>query len=383
MGDSKLRIHFLRHLRLRSLIIGHKTVDNGGEPMKKTPNLPKNTSSPGSKPPQKVVLEATFETIGPDFAGQRLDNYLLRWAKGVPKSHIYRIIRSGEVRINKKRALANSRLIEGDVVRLPPTRLAQPKKLDQVISEDHAKTIAADIPILFEDEYLLVIDKPSGLAVHGGSGVQLGAIELFRRARPETQFLELVHRLDRDTSGILIMAKKRSALLEMHRQIREGLTDKRYRLIAHGAIQGFTGTKPLTFPLLKYLLENGERRVRVDSKGQASHTNLRVTEIIEQEEAKFTLAEAQLKTGRTHQIRVHLQKIGHPILGDDKYGLELVDQRLRIKQLFLHAHFAVFLHPKTSEKMRIESDLPKRFYDFLKDSHSQSLAKMLSPKESK
>jgi 23S rRNA pseudouridine955/2504/2580 synthase len=177
------------------------------------------------------------------------------------------------------------------------------------------------------------------------------------------------------------MAKKRSALLEMHRQIREGLTDKRYRLITHGAMDAITGTKQLKFPLLKYLLENGERRVRVDPKGQASHTNIRVTELFQSDGASFTLVEAQLKTGRTHQIRVHLQKIGHPILGDDKYGLEAGDRELRVKQLFLHAHLAVFSHPKTLEKMRIEADLPKRFHDFLAQWDSRFLAKTQQPKE--
>jgi 23S rRNA pseudouridine955/2504/2580 synthase len=349
--------------------------------MNKSIKPPSKPRISDKEPSKTKVLGAILETVGPDFAGQRLDNYLLRWAKGVPKSHIYRIIRSGEVRINKKRALPSSRLVEGDVVRLPPTRLAEPKKLDQVISEGQAKTLATDIPILFEDDCLLVINKPSGLAVHGGSGVQLGAIELFRKARPENPFLELAHRLDRDTSGILIMAKKRSALLEMHRQIREGLTDKRYRLITHGAMDAITGTKQLKFPLLKYLLENGERRVRVDPKGQASHTNIRVTELLQGDGASFTLVEAQLKTGRTHQIRVHLQKIGHPILGDDKYGLESGDKKLKVKQLFLHAHLAVFSHPKTLEKMRIEADLPKRFHDFLKQCNSRFLAKTPQPKE--
>jgi 23S rRNA pseudouridine955/2504/2580 synthase len=349
--------------------------------MNKSIKTPSKQRISGKEASKTKVLAAVLEIVGPDFAGQRLDNYLLRWAKGVPKSHIYRIIRSGEVRVNKKRALPSSRLEEGDVVRLPPTRLAEPKKLDQVITEAQAKTLATDIPILFEDDYLLVIDKPSGLAVHGGSGVQLGAIELFRKARPGHSFLELVHRLDRDTSGILIMAKKRSALLEMHRQIREGLTDKRYRLIAHGAMNGITGTKQLKFPLLKYLLENGERRVRVDPKGQASHTNIRVTELFQRDRTSFTLVEAQLKTGRTHQIRVHLQKIGHPILGDDKYGLESSDKELKVKQLFLHAHLAVFSHPKTLEKMRIEADLPKRFHDFLAQWDSHFLAKTLQPKE--
>ena len=342
--------------------------------MRKTTKPPIKKSLSAEKPPRAKALQAIFETIGPEFAGQRLDNYLLRWAKGVPKSHVYRIIRSGEVRINKKRVLPSSRLTEGDIVRLPPTRLAEPSKTGHGISPKKASQLAADIPILLEDEYLLVIDKPSGMAVHGGSGVSLGAIELLRKARPESKFLELVHRLDRDTSGILIFAKKRGALLEMHRQIREGLTDKRYRLLSHGVID-IAGTKQLKFPLLKYVLENGERRVRVDPKGQDSHTNLRVTEIFQKEDAKFTLAEAQLKTGRTHQIRVHLQKMGHPIMGDTKYGLESEDKRLSVKQLFLHAHLAVFQHPKTQEKIRIEAPLPKRFHDFLAKWESSFLNK--------
>ena len=342
--------------------------------MRKTIKSPPQKSIFAKESSKTEALQAVFETVGPDSAGQRLDNYLLRWAKGVPKSHVYRIIRSGEVRINKKRALPTSRLVEGDIVRLPPTRLAEPPKAGHGISQDKASQLAAKIPVLFEDDYLLIIDKPSGLAVHGGSGVSLGAIELLRKAKPESKFLELVHRLDRDTSGILIFAKKRSALVEMHRQIREGLTDKRYRLLAHGEIVQATGTRQLKFPLLKYLLENGERRVRVDPKGQDSHTNLRVTEILKMDEDAITLAEAQLKTGRTHQIRVHLQKIGHPILGDDKYGLDAEDKRLKVKHLFLHAHLAVFQHPKTQEKMRIEADVPKAFRQWLEHWGSKALS---------
>ena len=366
MGDSKLRNSNQSGNKLpRSLIIGHKTNDNGAYHMRKTINSAPKKSVSAKKSSKTPALQAVFETIGQDSAGQRLDNYLLHWAKGVPKSHVYRIIRSGEVRINKKRALPTSRLVEGDIVRLPPTRLAEAPKAGAGISQTKATELAAKIPTLFEDDYLLIIDKPSGLAVHGGSGVSLGAIELLRKARPESKFLELVHRLDRDTSGILIFAKKRSALVEMHRQIREGLTDKRYRLLAHGEISQGTGTAQLKFPLLKYLLENGERRVRVDPKGQVSHTNLRVTEILKSDLGSITLAEAQLKTGRTHQIRVHLQKIGHPILGDDKYGIDDEDKRLKVKHLFLHAHLAVFAHPKTQEKMRIEADVPKAFREWL------------------
>lgn len=366
MGDSKLRNSNQSGNKIpRSLIIGHKTNDNVVYHMRKTINPAPKKSVSAKESAKTPALQAVFETVDANSAGQRLDNYLLRWAKGVPKSHVYRIIRSGEVRINKKRALPTSRLAEGDIVRLPPTRLAEPPKAGAGISQTKATELAAKIPILFEDEYLLIIDKPSGLAVHGGSGVSLGAIELLRKARPESKFLELVHRLDRDTSGILIFAKKRSALVEMHRQIREGLTDKRYRLLAHGEISQGAGTAQLKFPLLKYLLENGERRVRVDPKGQASHTNLRVTEILKGDLGEVTLAEAQLKTGRTHQIRVHLQKIGHPILGDDKYGIDAEDKRLKVKHLFLHAHLAVFSHPKTQEKMRVEADVPKAFSEWL------------------
>jgi len=223
------------------------------------------------------------------------------------------------------------------------------------------------MPILYEDDALLIVNKPPGLAVHGGSGIALGVIETLRITRPELKFLELVHRLDRDTSGVLLLAKKRSALVELHRQIREGLTDKRYFLLAHGEIEQSAGVMQLKFPLHKYLLPNGERRVRVDSDGIPSHTALRVVKKMKREDAAITLAEAQLKTGRTHQIRVHLQKLGHSILGDDKYGLEDEDKRIKSKRLYLHAHLAGFTHPKTGEKMRIESPLPPEFAAMMKN----------------
>ncbi len=329
------------------------------EPISKSAN-PKNT------PPAAVHLQ----TIGPEEAGQRLDNYLLRWAKGVPKSHVYRIIRSGEVRVNKKRAEPTTRLVEGDVVRLPPVRLAEPAQMAAVNTaqtKSRARGYLDKMPILYEDEALLIVDKPAGLAVHGGSGIALGVIETLRITRPELKFLELVHRLDRDTSGVLLLAKKRSALVELHRQIREGQTDKRYYLLAHGEIQQDAGVMQLKFPLHKYLLPNGERRVRVDPDGLPSHTALRVTKTLKQENAAITLAEAQLKTGRTHQIRVHLQKLGHAILGDDKYGFEDQDKVIKSKRLYLHAHLAGFTHPRTGEKMRIESPLPPEFAAMMKN----------------
>lgn len=321
-------------------------------------------SDPVSKP--KAVL---LQTIGPEEAGQRLDNYLLRWAKGVPKSHVYRIIRSGEVRVNKKRAQPTTRLIEGDIVRVPPVRIAEPAQMGAVKAaqaKSRAQAYTDKMPILFEDEVLLIVDKPAGLAVHGGSGISLGVIETLRITRPELKFLELVHRLDRDTSGVLLLAKKRSALVELHRQIRDGLTDKRYFLLAHGAIHQGAQVMQLKYPLHKYLLANGERRVRVDPEGLPSHTALRVNKIFKKADTAITLAEAQLKTGRTHQIRVHLQKLGHAILGDDKYGFEDQDKLLKSKRLYLHAHLAGFTHPRTGQKMRIESPLPKEFESMIK-----------------
>ncbi len=318
-------------------------------------------------PPQTAVH---LQTIGPEEAGQRLDNYLLRWAKGVPKSHVYRIIRSGEVRVNKKRAEPTTRLIEGDIVRVPPIRIAEPAQMaaaNTAQTQSRARGYSDKMPILFEDEALLIVDKPAGLAVHGGSGIALGVIETLRITRPELKFLELVHRLDRDTSGVLLLAKKRSALVELHRQIREGQTDKRYYLLAHGQIKQGASVMQLKFPLHKYLLANGERRVRVDPEGLPSHTALRVTQTMQRDGVAITLAEAQLKTGRTHQIRVHLQKLGHAILGDDKYGYEDQDKSIKSKRLYLHAHLAGFTHPRTGEKMRIESPLPAEFTAMMKN----------------
>ena len=330
-------------------------------------------SEPVSKPLAVKTATAAavhLQTIGPEEAGQRLDNFLLRWAKGVPKSHIYRIIRSGEVRVNKKRAEPTTRLIEGDVVRVPPVRIAEPAQIAAVNlaqTKSRAQGYFEKMPILFEDEALLIVNKPAGLAVHGGSGIALGVIETLRMTRPELKFLELVHRLDRDTSGVLLLAKKRSALVELHRQIREGQTDKRYYLLAHGEIVQGSAVLQLKYPLHKYLLANGERRVRVDPDGLPSHTALRVIKAMRRGDFAITLAEAQLKTGRTHQIRVHLQKLGHAILGDDKYGHEEQDKAIKSKRLYLHAHLAVFTHPRTGEKMRIESPLPAEFTAMMKN----------------
>jgi 23S rRNA pseudouridine955/2504/2580 synthase len=294
-------------------------------------------------------------------AGQRLDNFLFRMAKGVPKTHIYRIIRSGEVRINKKRAEASQKIMEGDVLRIPPMRVSDVKK---PINDFISKKMSDEVGILYEDDSILVVNKPSGIAVHGGSGVSLGLIEAMRAQRPDAKFLELVHRLDRDTSGILMLAKKRSALVHLHEQIREGKMEKRYLLVVHGALPVSDKSIPLKYPLLKYLLPNGERRVKVSADGgQASHTNIRVKGVYH--DGLCSLVEAQLKTGRTHQIRVHLQTYGHPILGDDKYGDQHLDKVLRPKRLLLHAKYLAFVHPKTEEKMIFEAPLPDAFEKFI------------------
>lgn len=293
--------------------------------------------------------------ISAEEAGQRLDNFLIRWAKGVPKSHIYRIIRSGEVRVNKKRADVTTRIEEGDTIRIPPIRVASPKQVqDGQIAR--AQKVSNDIPILFEDEAILIVNKPSGLAVHGGSGVSLGLIEALRQARPEIKFLELVHRLDRDTSGILVLAKKRSALVALHEEIRSGKMDKRYLLVAHGHKSATARGIALKYPLLKYLLPNGERRVKVDPNGQDSHTILKVMGPVAK--GKCFLGEAQLKTGRTHQIRVHLRQLGHPLVGDDKYGDQQLDKEVGAKRLMLHAYKLSFTHPRTGEKIFIECQPP-------------------------
>jgi 23S rRNA pseudouridine955/2504/2580 synthase len=299
-------------------------------------------------------------TISEEEQGQRLDNFLLKWAKGVPKSHIYRIIRSGEVRVNKKRALVTTRIAQGDQLRIPPIRVAQPEVVENSAQQQFsADKIAENMPILYEDAQLLIVNKPSGLAVHGGSGVSLGLIEALRIARPELAFLELVHRLDRDTSGILMLAKKRSALVKMHEAIRGGQFDKRYILVAHGGFSQGMGHVNLQYPLHKYLLPNGERRVKVAPHGQPSFTVLKFLgpSIF----AGAFVAEAILKTGRTHQIRVHLEHIGHPILGDDKYGVHELDKKVGVKRLMLHAFRLVFKHPLTEEKIQIQAPLPIGF----------------------
>jgi len=307
--------------------------------------------------------------VDEDSAGQRLDNFLIRHLKGVPKTHVYRIIRSGEVRINKGRASADTRVEAGDLVRLPPVRIS-----DKVAEKAERPAPAREFPILLEDEHLIALDKPAGVAVHGGSGVSFGVIEQLRQARPASKFLELVHRLDRETSGILLVAKKRSALTHLQDQFRERETGKTYLALV-------TGTWPankqvIDLPLHKYLQADGERRVRVttadDPDGMRSITLVKVRSTAaarpEQGLPAMSLLEVTIKTGRTHQIRVHLASQGHAIVGDDKYGDFDLNKRLQkqgMKRMFLHAWRLQFNHPASGERVQLIAELPPELAEFV------------------
>jgi 23S rRNA pseudouridine955/2504/2580 synthase len=290
--------------------------------------------------------------------GQRVDNFLMRVCKGVPRSHIYRVLRTGQVRVNSKRVDATYRLRPGDRVRIPPLRTAEPARRP-------APPTSKLPPVVHEDEALIVVDKPAGLAVHGGSGVSYGVIEQFRAARPQLKFLELVHRLDRDTSGLLILAKKRSALTALHAALRDGKVRKRYRVLVLGQWRG--EERRVDLPLKKYLTKSGERRVSVHQEGRESQTVFRR----EKQLGEFTLLAAELLTGRTHQIRVHLAHLGYPVAGDEKYGDFERNRALAkrgLPRLFLHAAELEFVHPATGKPMKLASPLPaplSRFLDSL------------------
>lgn len=302
---------------------------------------------------EKIISNSVqFFTISEDEAGQRLDNFLLAKLKGVPKSLIYRIVRKGEVRVNKGRIKPDYKLQADDSVRIPPVRVAQ--KDDAPISTKLTKVAELEQQILYEDDVLLVINKPSGIAVHGGSGLSFGVIEALRALRPDARFLELVHRIDRDTSGILLVAKKRSALRNLHEQLREKTVQKQYLALVRGQWQSHT--KAIKAPLLKNELASGERIVRVSEEGKPSETRFS----IEERYALATLIKASPITGRTHQIRVHTQFAGHPIALDDKYGDREFDQKMQplgLHRLFLHAYAIRFTHPKTEEEMLITAPL--------------------------
>jgi 23S rRNA pseudouridine955/2504/2580 synthase len=304
-----------------------------------------------------------YLVIDDNAAGQRLDNFLFTALKGVPKSHIYLLIRQGEIRIMRaddvgkhgKRSKQTYHLQLGDTVRIAPIRVAEPNTHKLAVP-------AANFPIIYEDESILVINKPAGVAVHGGSGVSFGVIEQLRQQHPDWKFLELAHRLDRETSGVLILAKKRAALLRLQALMQDKQTDKRYYALVQG--QWLNSIQHLRYALHKYTTPEGERRVRVQADGQVSHTVVR----LEKRYAHYSLVEAQLKTGRTHQIRVHLASAGFPIVNDEKYGdyaANKILQKTSFRNMFLHAHRLQLPHPIHDTPLDLVAPLPPALAAFL------------------
>lgn len=328
--------------------------------------MSKPDSSAAERPaPTDASIKVRQVEVGDAAAGQRIDNFLLAQLRGVPKSLVYRILRRGEVRVNKGRVKPSYRVVAGDRVRLPPLRLGLEK-----VPARPSKALAAqlDQAVLYEDELVLVLNKPAGLAVHGGSGISLGVIETLRALRPGAE-LELVHRLDRDTSGCLLVSKRRSALRRLHAQLREGTVDKRYLVLLAGRLP--RPVVEVTVPLRKNLLQGGERMVQVDlAEGKPARTVFRSRRCL----GALTLAEVQLDTGRTHQIRVHAAHLGAPVAGDDKYGDASVNARLRalgLKRLFLHAA-ALSFRPRDEEPpIRVEAPLPEALDNVLKTLEEQ------------
>ena len=301
--------------------------------------------------------------IGDAAAGQRIDNFLARILKGVPKSHLYRILRSGEVRVNGRRVGPDARLVLGDTVRIPPVRTATPQS-----GATASPRPAQALPIVFEDEAVLAVDKPAGLAVHGGSGIAHGLIESLRAARPAARFLELVHRLDRDTSGLLLVAKTRPALMALHAALRDGEVDKRYLVLVRGRWRD--EKRVVRLALHKFATREGERRVRVDdAMGREAVTTFHRQRIFRDHEPPLALLEAELGTGRTHQIRVHLAHLGFPLAGDDKYGDFAWNKALAkegLARMFLHAWKLRFRHPSTGATVALEAPLPADLAAFLR-----------------
>lgn len=310
---------------------------------------------------EQAQQQVQLLTIDDDHAGQRIDNFLLTTLKGVPKSMIYRIVRKGEVRVNKKRIKPEYKLQMDDIVRVPPVRVAERDERKAPSAGLHRVSQLKD-RIVYEDKFLIVLNKPAGIAVHGGSGVDYGVIEALRVLYPEQKFLELVHRLDKDTSGVLLIAKKRSALKHMHDQLRFKKMQKDYQALVRGAWQSHE--KVIKAPLLKITLKSGERIVRVNKEGKPSETRFKILQRYD----GCTLVQASPVTGRTHQIRVHCQYAGHPIACDDKYSEQKFDDSMRVlglNRLFLHAAQLKFIHPDTDEYMTVQAPLDENLQQLL------------------
>jgi len=309
---------------------------------------------------ESALPQVAYVEITEDNSDQRLDNFLITRLKGVPKSHIYRIVRKGEVRVNKGRVDVKYRLLAGDVVRIPPVRVAERSEESYVPQGLQA---ALQQGILFEDEGFLIVNKPAGFAVHGGSGVSSGIIEGLRLIRPEAHFLELVHRLDKDTSGCLLIAKKRSALRKLHELFRDDQVHKTYLALLSGQWARKKGV--VTAPLLKNVSKGGERMVVISQSGKKAETLFKRLQLFR----NATLVEASPKTGRTHQIRVHAASLGHPIVGDERYGMDEVNRIFKAKgykRMFLHAETLKFQHPVTGVLMSISAPLPSQLENLLK-----------------
>lgn len=293
----------------------------------------------------------TYVTVDAEESGQRIDNYLVRVLKGVPKSHIYRILRRGEVRVNKGRARPQYKLVAGDTVRIPPVRVAD----KPVLTGHYPHLRDINERILFENKRLMAINKPAGMAVHGGSGISHGVIEALRAEWPDAPYLELVHRLDRETSGCLLIARRRSALRHLHEQLREGRIKKTYLALVRGQWRG--GRQEVSAPLRKNRLKGGERLVRVDLEGKEAVTVFTPVSVFEE----ASLMEVELKTGRTHQIRVHAAHCGYPLAGDPKYGDDIFNKAMRksgLRRLFLHAGMLEFTDPGQDEVINVSAPLP-------------------------
>ena len=316
-----------------------------------------NKQPPGPVGSDAAPAAVRVLTVDEESAGQRLDNFLMRLLKGVPKTHLYRVIRSGEVRVNKGRAGADTRVAAGDLIRVPPMRLAAAR------ADTVPKAPAREFPVLLEDEHLLAIDKPAGVAVHGGSGVSSGVIEQLRQARPQARFLELVHRLDKETSGVLLLAKKRSALTALQDQFRQRDTGKIYAALVFGNWP--EKLKVIDQALHKTLDAAGERHVRVVSPAHEDGRRAITLVQVAQRLTDATLLRVTLKTGRTHQIRVHLAHAGHPIVGDPKYGdfarNKAFAREQGVARMFLHAAELAFDHPASGERVTLRAPLPAEF----------------------
>jgi 23S rRNA pseudouridine955/2504/2580 synthase len=317
--------------------------------------------------PDYIKHKVIYEVIDESSEGQKIDNFLIKFLKNVPKSHIYKILRSGEVRVNKKRVKTGFKLSLKDSVRIPPVDFTKKKIINlNKASLNQVKLIEDNT--LFEDDYLLVLNKPSGIAVHGGSGLSFGIIELIRNSRPDHKFFELVHRIDKDTSGSLLIAKKRSALVGLHKQIRERKVHKKYQVIVNGIWK--EKQRIVDLDLLKTNSDSGHRKVRVveptmnNPLTKASRSVFFLKKVF----GSYSLLDVKIITGRTHQIRTQLSHLGFPILGDDKYGDFALNKSLKkigVKKMFLHALELGFIHPITLEKLLIQAPLPTHISEFI------------------